>query len=111
MITRRIVATGLLTAAAGIGPLEQRARKWQRSRSHTSLASVMIPTTSLQTRRSGIQSPQSGLIEFTDFLQAIGVMKSTSKSWKDLVFPELHGGQAAERPGGPSTSTLLKDQV
>ena len=51
------------------------------------------------------------VIKFTDFLQAIGVMKSTSKSWKDLVFPELHGGQAAERPGGPSTSTLLKEQV
>ena len=32
-----------------------------------------------------------GLIKFTDFLHAIGVMKSKPNSWKDPVFPELHG--------------------
>jgi NitT/TauT family transport system substrate-binding protein len=31
-----------------------------------------------------------GLIKFTDFMHAIGVMKMNPKSWKDLVFPELH---------------------
>jgi NitT/TauT family transport system substrate-binding protein len=31
-----------------------------------------------------------GLIKFTDFLHAIGVMKPKPESWKDLVFPELH---------------------
>jgi NitT/TauT family transport system substrate-binding protein len=31
-----------------------------------------------------------GLTKFTDFMHAIGVMKTKPTSWKDLVFPELH---------------------
>src|SRR5215510_8154716 len=72
------------------------AQKWPRSRSRTSLASVMILTTSLQTGRSRLRSHQSGLIKFTDFLHAIGVMKSKPNSWKNRSSPNCVGSQAVE---------------
>jgi NitT/TauT family transport system substrate-binding protein len=31
-----------------------------------------------------------GLVKFTDFMYAIGELKTKPASWKDLVFPELH---------------------
>jgi len=37
----------------------------------------------------------NGLIKFTDFMHAIGVMKAAPASWKELVFPELYGEQGS----------------
>jgi len=39
------------------------------------------------TGRSRLRSHQSGLIKFTDFLHAIGVMKSKPNSWKNRSSP------------------------
>lgn len=37
----------------------------------------------------------NGLLKFTDFLHAIGVIKVAPTNWKELVFPELHGEQGS----------------
>jgi hypothetical protein len=86
MITKRRVATGLLTAAAGLWPTEA-------ARAEVAEVALAYQFGIRYTTYNPVADPEvtysiipSGLIKFT-----VGVMKSKPNSWKDLVFPELHG--------------------